>query len=78
MAIVDWQERISADPTVLVGKPVVKGTRVAVELVLDLLGRGYSHDDILAQYDHLTREDIQACLEYASELVRSEKVYATP
>ncbi|MHB8765031.1 MAG: DUF433 domain-containing protein [Deferrisomatales bacterium] len=74
----DWQERISADPKVLVGKPVIKGTRIAVDLVLDLLGRGYTHDDILAQYDHLTRADIHACLAYASDLVRSEKVYAAP
>lgn len=78
MATVDWQDRISADPTVLVGKPVIKGTRIAVDLVLDLLGRGYTQDDIVAQYDHLTREDIQACLRYASDLVRSEKVYAAP
>ncbi len=78
MATVAWQERIAADPGVLVGKPVIKGTRISVELVLDLLGRGYSQDDILDQYEHLSREDIQACLAYAGDLVRSEKVYAAP
>jgi len=78
MATIDWQERLAADPNVLVGKLVIRGTRISVESVLDLLGRGYSQDDILAQYDHLTREDIQACLVYASDLVRTEKVYATP
>jgi uncharacterized protein (DUF433 family) len=72
----DWRSRIIADPDVLVGKPVIKGTRISVELVMDLLGAGYTADDIMQQYDHLTREDIQACLAYAKEIVRSERVYA--
>ena len=74
----NWQERIVVSPEVLVGKPVIKGTRVAVELVIDLLGRGYSKEHILEQYDHLTPEDIQACLAYASDVLRGEKVYALP
>jgi uncharacterized protein (DUF433 family) len=73
-----WRERIVIDPNVLVGKPVVKGTRVSVELVIDLLARGYSKEQILGQYDHLTADDIQACLAYASESLRSERVYALP
>jgi len=64
---VDWHDRIAIDPKVLVGKPVVKGTRIAVELVIDLLARGYSKEQILEQYDHITVDDIQACLAYASE-----------
>jgi len=47
VATIAWQKRIGADPNVLVGKPVIKGTRVSVELVLDLLGRGCALDDIL-------------------------------
>lgn len=74
----DWSTRIVVDPKVLVGKPVVKGTRISVELVIDLLARGYTPDQIRQQYDHLTTEDIQACLAYASEVLRSEKVYALP
>lgn len=74
----DWRERISVDPNVLVGKPVIKGTRIAVELVIDLLGRGYSKEQILAQYDHITAEDIQACLAYASDILRSERIYELP
>jgi uncharacterized protein (DUF433 family) len=74
----DWRERIAVDPKVLVGKPVIKGTRIAVELVVDLLARGYSKEQILDQYDHITGEDIQACLAYASETLRSERVYAIP
>ena len=73
-----WRERIIVDPKILVGKPVIKGTRIAVELVIDLLARGYTQDQIIAQYDHITTADIQACLAYASETLRSERVYALP
>jgi uncharacterized protein (DUF433 family) len=71
----DWRTRIVADPDVLVGKPVIKGTRIAVELVMDLLAAGYSTRQILDQYDHLTADDLQACLAYAREIIRSERVY---
>jgi uncharacterized protein (DUF433 family) len=74
----NWQERITIDPDVLVGKPVIKGTRVSVEFVVDLLGRGWTAEQILREYDHLTPEDIQACLAYASEVLKSERVYALP
>lgn len=74
----DWPTRISVDPKVLVGKPVVKGTRISVELVIDLMARGYTSQQILEQYDHLKPEDIQACLAYASEVLRSERVYGLP
>ena len=74
----NWHERIVVDPDILVGKPVIKGTRISVELIIDLLARGYSKEQILDQYDHLTSEDIQACLAYASETLRSERVYALP
>ena len=73
---VDWRDRISADPNVLVGKPVIKGTRISVELVLDLLAAGYTPEQIQQQYDHLAPEDIQACLAYAGEVVRSERMFA--
>lgn len=74
----DWRERIAIDADVLVGKPVVKGTRIAVEMVVDLLGRGYTTEQVLEQYDHLKPEDVQACLAYAAEVLQSEKVYALP
>jgi uncharacterized protein (DUF433 family) len=63
----DWRQRIVQDQNVLGGKPVIRGTRIPAELVLDLLVRGYSPEQILDQYDHITAEDIQACLVYASE-----------
>jgi uncharacterized protein (DUF433 family) len=70
-----WQERITVDPAVLVGKPIIKGTRIAVELVIDLLARGYTQQQVIQQYPHVTGEDIQACLAYANEVLRSERVY---
>ena len=73
-----WSERIAVDPEVLVGKPVIKGTRIAVEFVIDLMARGWTIEQILREYDHLSTEDIRACLAYASELLQSERVYPTP
>ena len=71
----DWQERINIDPAILVGKPVVRGTRMSVELVIDMLARGWSQEDVLAEYPFLTKPDILACLAYASDLLKSEQVY---
>lgn len=70
-----WEERIELRPDIMVGKPVVRGTRLAVEFVVDLLADGWSEDMILAEYPGLAREDIRACLRYASERLRTEKVY---
>jgi uncharacterized protein (DUF433 family) len=74
----NWQSRIMIDPNVLVGKPTIKGTRLAVELIIDLLAQGWSSDEILRNYPGISIEDIQACLSYASEALRSEKVYGIP
>jgi uncharacterized protein (DUF433 family) len=69
------QGRIAINPEILVGKPVVKGTRLAVELIIDLLAQGWTEKDILRNYPSLSQEDIQACLRYASTVLKSEKVY---
>ena len=60
----NWKKRIVVDSDVLVGKPVVKGTRIAVEFVVDLLGQGWTVEQVVDEYDHLTPADIQACLAY--------------
>jgi uncharacterized protein (DUF433 family) len=73
-----WEDRIEVNPKVLVGKPILRGTRIAVEFVIDLLARGWTNEEILREYDHLTRDDIQACLLYASEILKSERVYLVP
>lgn len=70
-----WRDRIVIDPAILAGKPIIKGTRLAVEFIIDLLAQGWSESDILRNYPGLTQEDIQACLSYASDLLRAERVY---
>jgi uncharacterized protein (DUF433 family) len=74
----DWQTRIALDPNILVGKPIIKGTRLAVEFVIDLLAQGWSIEEILRNYPGITPEDIQACLSYASATLKAEKVYSLP
>ncbi|PSB09745.1 antitoxin [filamentous cyanobacterium CCP2] len=70
-----WSEQIAIDPEILVGKPIINGTRLAVEFIIDLLAQGWSEAEILENYPGLTKEDIQACLRYASALLKAEKVY---
>ena len=74
----DWHDRIVVDPKILVGKPVIKGTRIAVEFLMDLLANEWTHDQILKNYPHLTHEDIQAALHYATEALKHEHVYPLP
>jgi uncharacterized protein (DUF433 family) len=64
-------ERIACNPKVMVGKPLIKGTRLTVEYILNLLAHGSSTADILDEYEGLTSEDIQACLLFASQSLSS-------
>ena len=73
-----WQERITIDEAVLAGKPVIRGTRIAVEQVLDMLAAGWTIDQLLNEFPGLTEADIRACLSYAAEVLRSERVYPVP
>lgn len=68
-------ERIVVDPGILAGKPVIRGTRIAVDLVIDLLAQGWSEAEILRNYPGLSHEDVQACLAYASAVLKAERVY---
>lgn len=69
-------ERISVNPLVLGGKPCVKGARVAVYMVLELLEDGFTFNEIIRDYyPQLTREDVAACIEYARALVEQEEVH---
>jgi len=72
---VDWHQHIVMDETVLAGKPVVKGTRLSVELMLGFLAQGWTERELLDNYPQLTRDQILACLSYAEERLRSERVY---
>jgi len=67
-------KRIVSDPAILGGKPVIKGSRIAVYLILDLLSEGHSFDDILTIYPHLTLEDIKACIQYAARVCQTTEI----
>jgi len=72
----EWRDRITSDPAVLVGKPVVKGTRISIELILGCLANGWTYEQILESYPHITREDILAALAFAAEMMRDEQYIA--
>ena len=71
----DWHEYIHTDPNILSGRPVVKGTRLAVEFLLGLYGVGWTETQILENYPHLTPEALRAVHAYAAESVREERMY---
>ncbi len=71
----DWEKRIVVDPKILVGKPVIRGTRLSVEFILGLLANDWSIQQVLDEYPQLKREDIIAVLKYATEMVKEEKAY---
>lgn len=70
-----WRERITMDPKVLVGKPIVKGTRLSVDFIIGLLAQGWSEAEVLRNYPGISSEDIKACLAYAEEMMKNERVY---
>ncbi|MFN5192149.1 MAG: DUF433 domain-containing protein [Burkholderiales bacterium] len=68
----EWRDRITSAPAVLVGKPVIKGTRISVELILGWLANGWTYEQLLEAYPHITREDILASLSFSEEMLRDE------
>jgi len=71
----DWQDRISVDPKVLVGKPVIKGTRVPVQIIVGSLAGGMDIEEICREY-RVTEKDVHAALSYAAEVLTEERVHA--
>lgn len=69
------QDRIVVNPKILVGKPTIAGTRISVELVLTLLAKGLSVEQVIAAYPHLSREDVFACIDYAAKRISSEEFF---
>lgn len=65
-------DRIVSDPGILGGKPCIKGTRISVEFILDLVASGGSRDDIVKAYPHLTPEDVEQAVRYAAESLKSD------
>ena len=66
----DWRSRITIDPNVLAGKPVIRGTRISVEFILDMLANGWTIEEILENYPQLEGEDVIAALKYAAEVLK--------
>ncbi len=64
--------RITANPKILGGKPVIRGTRISVEFILELLASDVSESEILQDYPHLSKEDISACLRYAANSLKND------
>ncbi|MFI5386055.1 MAG: DUF433 domain-containing protein [Fimbriimonadales bacterium] len=74
----NWEEHISVDQKVLVGKPVVKGTRLSVEFLLGLFGNGWNEERVLMEFPQLTQEQLQAVFQYAAHLAGEERYFAFP
>lgn len=73
-----WEDRIIVAPYILAGKPIIKGTRIAVEFILELLAEGWTQEKILENYPQVKKADIIAVLQYATEVLKKEKVYPLP
>ena len=74
----NWRDYIHSDPSVLAGKPVIRGTRIAVDLILEKLGAGETPDQILSAHPRLNQEAIQAALLFAADALRADIVYSVP
>ena len=68
--MIQWQNHIHSDPKILVGKPVVKGTRLSVEFLLERFANGWTEQQVLENYPRLTKEDLQAVFAYAYECMK--------
>jgi uncharacterized protein (DUF433 family) len=68
----DWKLHIASDPQVLYGKPVIKNTRIPVDLILEKLANGDSQEDLIQAYPGIEKEDIVACLLFAADTIKNE------
>jgi len=78
MANVDWKKYIHSDPDILLGKPVVKGTRLSVEFILGLFSNGWTEQQVLENYPTLTKESILAVFAFTTDCMREELLYSIP
>ncbi len=74
----DWKTRITLNPSVLAGKPIIRGMRISVEQVLRAMASGVSESELLADYPDLEPDDLRACLAYSADVVASERAYPIP
>jgi len=75
MRAIDWKDHITGSPEVLYGKPVIRGTRIPVDLILEKLANGKTSAQLLEAYPTITADAISACLLFAAESVKSEIIY---
>jgi len=66
----DWRKHIDSDEAILLGKPVIRGTRISVELILELFAEGWTAEQVLASYPHLTADDLKAVFAYLKECIQ--------
>ena len=73
---INWKRYIQSEPAIMLGKPVIKGTRITVELILEKLSEGESFQQILESHPHISDKAIKACLAYAHDSIKNETVFA--
>jgi uncharacterized protein (DUF433 family) len=78
MEEIDWRDYIHSDPNILVGKPVVKGTRLSVEFIIGLFAAGWTEQQVLENYPRLTQKRLRAVFAFATDCLREESLYAIP
>lgn len=78
MKKIEWANFISSDPEILLGKPVVKGTRLSVDFILGLYAEGWTEDQILENYPNLSKDSLLAIFSYARECLQEEFLYTFP
>jgi uncharacterized protein (DUF433 family) len=78
MKNIDWREFVHSDPEILVGKPVVRGTRLSIEFILGLFAEGWSEKQVLDNYPILNKEKLQAVFAFATDCLREEALYPIP
>lgn len=78
MADIDWRKHIHSNPDVLLGKPVVKGTRLSVEFLLGLFAEGWTEQQVLENYPTLTIDSLRAVFAFATDCMREESLYTIP
>jgi len=78
MAEIEWKDYIHSDPEILLGKPVVKGTRLSVEFILGLFAEGWTDQQIIENYPSLSKESLRAVFAFATECMREEFLYLLP
>lgn len=72
-----YKERITVNPEIMLGKPIIKGTRITVELILKKLSEGMTFEELLKAYPHLTKDDILAAISYSADVISQEELIAS-